>query len=110
MIERRVCVSCGRSHRLLPDDQIPHKYYSTEVIEKAVDDELTEEEVREYEDYPVENTRACLLHNRITKLQTKNGQCCMTILDKVAKLHHSIPGTYCIGWHPSRIQMIPLQT
>ncbi len=58
MIERRVCVSCGRSHRLLPDDQIPHKHYATEVIEKVVDDELTEEEVREYEDYPAENTRA----------------------------------------------------
>ena len=57
-IERRVCVECGESHRLLPDDQVPYKHYSAEVIEKVVDDEyqFTEEEELEYETYPCEAT------------------------------------------------------
>ncbi len=32
-------------------------------------------------------SQKCLLHNVITQLQNKNGQCCMTILDNVAKPH-----------------------
>ena len=57
-IERRVCMECGESHRLLPDDQVPFKHYSAEVIEKVVDDEyqFTEEEELEYETYPCEAT------------------------------------------------------
>ena len=39
IIERRRCVECGRSHRLLPDDQVPYKHYSAEVIEKVVDED-----------------------------------------------------------------------
>ena len=58
LIERRVCVCCGRSHRLLPDDQIPYKHYATDVIEKVVDDDFTEEELLEYEDYPADKTKA----------------------------------------------------
>lgn len=57
-IERRECTGCGRSHRLLPDDQVPHKHYSAEVIEKVVDEDFTEEEELEYEDYPCETTMA----------------------------------------------------
>ena len=58
LIERRVCKECGESHRLLPDDQIPCKHYSAEVIEKVIDEdyELTEEEALEYENYPCEAT------------------------------------------------------
>lgn len=58
IIERRRCVECGRSHRLLPDDQVPYKHYSAEVIEKVVDEdyEFIEEEALEYEDYPCEAT------------------------------------------------------
>ena len=57
-IERRVCVGCGESHRLLPDDQVPYKHYGAEVIEKVVDDEyqFTDEEELEYEAYPCEAT------------------------------------------------------
>ncbi len=57
-IERRVCKECGKSHRLLPDDQIPYKHYSAEVIEKVIDDdyELTEKESLAIEDYPCEAT------------------------------------------------------
>lgn len=49
---------CGKSYRLLPDDQIPNKHYSAEVIEKVIDNdyELSEDEQREMEDYPCEAT------------------------------------------------------
>ena len=50
---------CGKSYRLLPDDQIPNKHYSAEVIEKVVDEdyEFSEDEQREMEDYPCEATK-----------------------------------------------------
>lgn len=51
-------MECGKSHRLLPDDQVPYKHYSADVIEKVVDEdhEFTENEALEYEDYPCEAT------------------------------------------------------
>ena len=56
-IERRKCECCGKSHRLLPDDQVPYKQYSAEVIEKVVTDDFTEDELLDYEDYPCESTK-----------------------------------------------------
>lgn len=58
LIERRRCTECGRSFRLLPDDQVPHKHYSVEVIEKVIEDDFTEEELLEYEEYPCDATVA----------------------------------------------------
>lgn len=57
-IERRKCPACKRSYRLLPDDQIPHKHYNAEIIEKVIDTdyELTEEEQLEVEIYPCDAT------------------------------------------------------
>ena len=57
-IERRKCTECGRSFRLLPDDQVPFKHYSAETIEKVIADDFTEEEKEIYEDYPCEATVA----------------------------------------------------
>lgn len=57
-IERRKCTECGRSFRLLPDDQVPFKHYSAETIEKVIADDFTEEEKEKYEDYPCEATVA----------------------------------------------------
>ncbi len=59
-IERRKCPECGHSYRLLPDDQIPYKHYSAEIIEKVIDDdyEFTEDELLKMEDYPCEATMA----------------------------------------------------
>ena len=43
---------------MLPDDQVPFKHYSAEVIEKVIEDDLTEKEMRAYENYPCEATMA----------------------------------------------------
>ncbi len=60
IIERRKCPECGRSYRLLPDDQIPYKHYSAEIIEKVIDEDydFAEDELLEMEDYPCEATKA----------------------------------------------------
>ena len=57
-IEIRKCTSenCGCKHRLIPDDQVPYKHYQSETIEKAIDDDFSEEELLEIEDYPCEAT------------------------------------------------------
>ena len=57
MIERRKCKECGKKHRLLPDDQVPFKHYESELIEKVIDDNLSEEETLEIEDYPCDETK-----------------------------------------------------
>ena len=57
MIERRKCKECGKKHRLLPDDQVPFKHYESELIEKVIDDNLSEEEALEAEDYPCDETK-----------------------------------------------------
>ena len=56
-IEVRQCPKCGSCDRLLPDDQVPFKYYGEETIRKVIDDALTEDEELEYEDYPCEATK-----------------------------------------------------
>ena len=59
LIEIRRCPRCGRSHRLLPDDQIPFKHYEAEVIEKVVDDgyEFDDEEAEALDEGPCDATR-----------------------------------------------------
>lgn len=51
-------MECGSSHRLLPDDQVPYKHYSADVIEKVVDEEyvFNAKDELEMEDYPCEAT------------------------------------------------------
>lgn len=58
LIERRKCEDCSTTHRILPDDQVPFKHYESELIEKVIDDVLTDDEVLESEDYPCDETKA----------------------------------------------------
>ncbi|MCR5104637.1 MAG: DUF6431 domain-containing protein [Eubacterium sp.] len=58
LIERRICEECKVTHRILPDDQVPYKHYGSELIEKVIDDNLSEDEVLENEDYPCDDTKA----------------------------------------------------
>ena len=57
LIERRKCTndSCRRTHRLLPDKCIPHKHYSSELIEDVIDGVIDEDSVAN-ENYPSEST------------------------------------------------------
>lgn len=59
LIEIRRCPKCGKSHRLLPDDQVPFKHYEAEVIEKVVDEdyEFDEKEVEALDEGPCDITR-----------------------------------------------------
>ena len=54
-IERMKCTECGTLKRILPDDILPFKQYSKEIIEKCTDEEITSDDL-EYEDYPCEMT------------------------------------------------------
>ncbi len=58
LIEIRRCKNCGKSTTLLPDDQLPYKHYEEQLIEKVIDDELTEDEQLEIDNYPCEATIA----------------------------------------------------
>lgn len=57
-IEIRRCKNCGKSTTLLPDDQLPYKHYEEQLVEKVIDDDLTEEELLEIDNYPCEATIA----------------------------------------------------
>jgi hypothetical protein len=59
MIERRRCTNpnCRKCHRLLPDDQVPFKHYDVGLIERIIDDDLTEEEALAAEDRPCDDTK-----------------------------------------------------
>lgn len=46
MIEVRKCVdeSCGKCHRLLPDEMVPYKHYEADLIEAVIDGLAGEED------------------------------------------------------------------
>lgn len=57
LIERRRCTneSCLKTHRLLPDEVIPNKYYEAGAIEDVIDGTFDEDALSE-EDRPSEST------------------------------------------------------
>lgn len=59
---------------MLPDDQVPFKHYEAELIEKVIDDDLTDEEELESEDYPCDETKAGWREWAISLLNNAEGQ------------------------------------
>ena len=54
-LRRLICLECRRLHLELPDELVPRKHYSSEVIENVVDGVSTEED-ESTEDYPCVDT------------------------------------------------------
>lgn len=57
-IERMRCrnENCRRIHNALPDFLVPHKHYSSEVIEDVIDDVVRPNDELNDSDYPCEKT------------------------------------------------------
>lgn len=50
-VPRYKCTSCGYLHRVLPEDLLPFKHYSKDVIDGAVEGLITND-ILGFEDYP----------------------------------------------------------
>jgi len=76
MIERRKCMNpgCGKCHRLLPDDQVPFKHYDADLIERVIDDDMTDEESLAAEDLPCEATKTRWRAWAVQLLKNAEGQ------------------------------------
>lgn len=57
MIDRYICLKCGKVCRALPDNLLPYKQYDRRIIEGFVNGKLSSE-LLEFEDYPCETTIA----------------------------------------------------
>ncbi len=53
-IDRYMCLCCGKTHRMLPDNLIPYKHYEKHIIEGFVSGKITGY-LLEFEDYPSES-------------------------------------------------------
>ena len=54
-LPRYQCKNCGRVHRMIPDEILPHKQYSKEIIFGVREGWITPETLG-FEDYPCEMT------------------------------------------------------
>lgn len=90
-IEIRRCTnsSCGASHRLLPDDQVPFKHYGEDVIEMVVDEDMTPEEELEIEDHPCDETKSYWKHWAALFLVNAEGQF-RSVLQRMMELSESV--------------------
>lgn len=55
IIERFICPVCNTVHRNLPDNVLPFKHYTKNIVEGVLDGTITPD-ILGYEDYPTENT------------------------------------------------------
>ena len=69
-IERVRCPDCGFIKRLLPEDLLPYRHYSAEIIRKVVSGEA-EDDIR-FEDYPCDMTKKRWLAEFTTSKMTNN--------------------------------------
>jgi hypothetical protein len=75
-IHRYRCPQCGKIHRAIPDDILPHKHYESEIIFGVLEDLITADTLG-YEDYPCEMTmkrwKASPELQFLLRKQTRNG-------------------------------------
>ena len=53
-LDRRMCLNCGHTHRILPDNLLPYKHYEKSIITGFIQGTI-DSCVLEYEDYPSES-------------------------------------------------------
>lgn len=72
-IRRMRCPACGKLHRELPDDILPHKQYEAEIINGVLEGLITSDTLG-YEDYPCEMTMIRWKSQKLQLLLWRNPQ------------------------------------